>query len=230
VSDETPRRDRHANDATPAGMDRRTALKLIAAAATMPAIASGCGPGEPDPAAPLSRTRDRLAAGTATDPDLLAPVVPWERTLSDEELSTLAALCDVILPADDRSPSASSVGAHDFIDEWVSAPYEAMRRDAVLIRGGVVWLNAESERRFGPPFRDLTGAQRTEICDDICYAPEAPPELRAATRFFDRVRDLAATAFYTTPEGMKDLGYVGNTPQARWGPPPEEVLRRVGLA
>ena len=78
-------------------------------------------------------------------------------------------------------------------------------------------------------FRGLTDAQRAEICDDICYGPEAAPEFQSASRFFDMVRDLTATAFYTTLEGMEDLGYVGNVPLARWNPPPEAALRHVGL-
>ncbi|MFW6039926.1 MAG: gluconate 2-dehydrogenase subunit 3 family protein [Gemmatimonadota bacterium] len=213
------------------GMDRRTVLKLIAAAAAAPSVFAACEtPDAADPAAPASPSSNPLAAGTRFDPDLLDPVVPWERSLSEPELETLAALCDLIIPADERSPAASALGAHEFIDEWVSAPYEAMERDRILVRGGIVWLDAESNRRFGVArFVELTGAQRTAICDDICNGEEAAPEFRSASRFFDKVRDLTATAFYTTREGMRDLGYVGNVPLAQWDPPPPEVLRKVGL-
>jgi hypothetical protein len=210
-------------------MARRTAVKLIAAAAAAPAALAACQPTDSDPAAPLSATKSPLAAGTPSDPDLLAPVVPWARSLTDDELATLASLCDMMIPADDRSPAASALGAHEFIDEWVSAPYEGMQRDKVLIRGGLVWLDGESDRRFQTRFRDLTDVQRSEICDDICYGPDAAPQFQSASRFFDKVRDLTATAFYTTPEGMADLGYVGNVPLARWDPPPEAALRHVGL-
>jgi hypothetical protein len=123
------------------------------------------------------------------------------------------------------------VGAHEFIDEWVSAPYEGNERDLVLIRGGLVWLDREAGTRYGAGqrFRDLTDAQKNAICDDICYAPDAADGLEAAARFFDRVRDLTSTAFWTTTEGMEDLQYVGNVPLPRWDPPPPEVLRHIGL-
>jgi hypothetical protein len=213
-------------------MSRRSAIKVIAAAAAAPTVV-GCEAGTDDAASAGAGSQggNPLAAGTPWDPDLVAPVVPWERSLGDDELETLAALCDVIIPADDRSPSASAVGAHDFIDEWVSAPYEGMRRDEVLVRGGLVWLDTESARRFGPGrrFRDLSAEERHRICDDICFLPEASADLKTAARFFARVRDLAAMAFYTTREGMDDLGYVGNTPLARWDPPPPEALRHVDL-
>jgi hypothetical protein len=213
-------------------MDRRQALKVMAIAAAVPGFAS-CAPadGTRGGAITASPTSNPRAAGTAWDPDLLAPVIPWERLLTPDELGTLAVLCDLIIPADDRSPSASRLGAHDFIDEWVSAPYPANERDRLTVRGGLLWLDRESAGRFGEGrrFRDLEEARQRAICDDICYAPDAPAELAAGARFFDRVRDLTAAAFYTTPEGMRDIQYVGNVPLARWDPPPPEVLRHLGL-
>lgn len=220
----------------PLPMDRRHALKVMAIAAAGPTLAA-CAPGEPPTDVTMpSPTSNPKAAGTAWDPDLIAPSVPWERTLTDDELATLAVLCDVILPADERSPSAAELGAQDFIDEWVSAPYDGNARDLVLIRGGLIWLDRESEDRFGSPgsdaalrFRDLTAEQRHAICDDICYAQRASAGYETAARFFDRVRYLTSTAFWTTAEGMEDLRYVGNVALQRWDPPPPEVLRHVGL-
>ncbi len=218
-------------------MDRRHALKVMALAAGGPALAAACSPGEPAPDLGVPQPNGNpKAAGTAWDPDLLAPTVPWDRTLTEGELATLAVLCDVIIPADDRSPSASGVGAHDFIDEWVSAPYESNQRDLVLIRGGLVWLARETERRFGSPgpdvstrFDDLSIEQQHEICDDIRFVPDAAEGYETPARFFDRVRYLTSTAFWTTAEGMADLEYVGNVPLQRWDPPPPEVLRHIGL-
>jgi hypothetical protein len=214
-------------------MDRRQALKVMAIAAAGPTLAS-CAPGEePTDLTVPAPVNNPMAAGTAWDPDLVAPTVPWERTLSPDELESLAALCDLILPADERSPSASQVGAQDFIDEWVSAPYDGNERDGVLVRGGLIWLDREADRRFGASdgvrFRDLTPEQKQAICDDICYEPNAPEGYETAARFFDRVRYLTSTAFWTTTEGMQDLEYIGNIPLSRWDPPPPEVLRHIGL-
>jgi hypothetical protein len=241
--DEHEKRGVEAPDTEPADrtrkVTRRRALQVIAAsaagAAALPAAA--CAPGDSagtnedaGPADAPSQGGNPRAAGTPTDPDLISPVVPWDLVLTDDELDTLAALCDVILPADERSPGAAELGAHEFIDEWVSAPYEGNERDLVLIRGGVTWLERESASRFGARFAALTTEQHTRICDGICYLPNAAPELRAAARFFDRVRDLTATAFWTTDEGMSDLGFVGNTPMGAFEGPPPEVLDRLGLA
>ncbi len=212
-------------------MDRRQALKVMAIAAAVPSLTS-CAPTDAgDDVVVAPAAANPKAAGTAWDPDLLAPVIPWERTLTSDELETLATLCDIIIPADERSPGASQLGAHDFIDEWVSAPYARNERDQVTVRGGLVWLDGESAGRFGEGsrFRELDAAQQRAICDDIRSVADAPSGLEAGARFFDRVRDLTAAAFWTTREGMQDLGYVGNVPLARWDPPPPEVLRHLGL-
>ena len=214
-------------------MDRRHALKIMAIAAATPGLTS-CEPSAPgaELASVPPPTSNPRAKGTAADPDLVAPVVPWQRSLSADELASLTVLCDVIIPADERSPSASQVGAPDFIDEWVSAPYPRNERDAVLIRGGLVWLDRESAERFGEGlrFRDLTAEQHHAICDDICFAPDASEQYELGARFFDRVRYLTSSAFWTTTEGMSDLEYIGNTPLARWDAPPPEVLQHLGLA
>lgn len=217
---------------------RRDALKAVAAsavAATLPeALAAAPVAAQPPARRPAARAPRALPVvgprGTPTDPDLLNATADWPRVLTATELATLAALCDLILPADATSPSASSVGAHHYINEHISAPYDWAESTQLRVRGGLVWLDTESGRRFGRPFVKLTEAERTQIADDICYLPEAKPGFTAAARFFNEVRNLTQTAYYTTDAGMKDVGYVGNMAQPRWDPPPRAVLERLGLA
>jgi hypothetical protein len=205
-------------------------VKLIAAAASAPALLAAC---TTDPVGRASARQSAAQhvgpAGTLTDPDLVHPVVPWQLTLSEGERATLAALCDLILPADSGSPAASALGAHDFIDEWVSAPYEAMRADGTRIREGLTWLEGESLRWYHTDFAALDSGRQGVICDTICDPADTPLELQSQAVFFDRVRELTVIAHFTTREGMADLGYVGNVPLKEWLAPPLEVLRQVGL-
>jgi len=67
------------------------------------------------------------------------------------------------------------------------------------------------------------------LCEDISHGEPADPELRPAADFFRRFRNLAASGFYTTPVGMKDIGYVGNVPLARFDGPPADLVERLGL-
>ncbi len=171
--------------------------------------------------------------GYGTDPDFSREYKPgdcWPLTLSDAQRRTAAALCAAIIPADEHSPSAASLGVQDFIDEWISAPYPNQQKDRQPILDGLAWIEAESHRRFGREFADLSAAQATAICTDICHLPDAKPEFAAAAKFFARYRDLTAGGFYTTPAGMKDLKYIGNMPLAEFKGPPPEVLRILGLA
>lgn len=210
-------------------MDRRTTLKWIVAAA---AAASPLGElalaGSPRGSAHVPS-----AKGYGTDPKLVDPYKAgelWPLTFTQKQRATATALSDLIIPADDVSPSASSVGVVDFLDEWISAPYERNRKDRTLILDGFVWLDTESTKRFAKPFATLADAQQTALCDDICYAPKAKPPFEKAAKFFARYRDLTAGGFYTTPVGRKDLQYVGNVALARFDGPPIEAIRKAGLA
>ena len=154
----------------------------------------------------------------------------WPLTFTPRQRLTAIALCDLIIPADSTSPSASKVGVPDFIDEWISAPYPAQKRDRPVILDGLAWMDAEANARFGTPFAGLIFSQKRSICDDLCDPAHIKPEHATAMTFFKRYRDLTAGGYYTTPEGMKAIGYVGNVPLATFEGPPIEVLKHLGLA
>lgn len=204
-------------------MDRREALKWVLAATTTVSVLPG-----PALAAPA-----RSGRGYTQDPDLLREYQPgelWPLTFTEQQRRTVAALCDVIIPADDKSPAASTVGVPDFIDEWISAPYSEQQADKKLVLQGLAWLERESKKRFRKPFGELEAGARTQICDDICLERNAKPEFKVPAKFFARFRDLTAGGFYTTPAGWKDLQYLGNVALKSFDGPPPEVLRHLGLA
>jgi len=210
-------------------MDRRTTIKwVLAAAATLPSLHAGA-----TSVISLAAEVPANQPGYGTDPDLLKEWKaggPWPLTLSEATRAIASALCDLIIPADEHSPAASAVGVVDFIDEWISAPYPQQRADRLVVLNGLAWIHIESQNRFGMAFRELSNAQRAQIADDICSPAKAKPEFADAAKFFAKFRDLAAGGFYTTPVGMKDIGYTGNVPLDRFDGPPPEVLKRAGLA
>jgi hypothetical protein len=217
----------HAETPLPQPMDRRDAIKwMLTAVATMPLLdqAAFAASGDAKNASAL--------VGYGTDPDLLKIYKPgdvWPLTFNDDQRATVAALCDTIIPADAKGPAASTVRVPEFIDEWISAPYPGHDVDKRTLLGGIIWLDAESQKRFQNKFVSLIPRQRNAICDDICYLPKAKSEFRTAAQFFRRFRDLTAGGYYTTPEGMKDIGYVGNVPLEKFEVP-TEVLKKLGLA
>lgn len=213
-------------------MDRRTTIKWMLAAAASVSSLRRVALAKTVLASP-SDLRLSPAKGYGTDPNLVNSYKPgelWPLTFTAKQRRTATALSDLIIPADDTSPSASEVGVIDFLDEWISAPYEPNDKDRKLVIEGFAWLDRESAKRFSKPFAALEEAQQKAICDDICYAATAKPRFAKAALFFARYRDLTAGGFYTTPQGRKDLQYVGNTPLKSFDGPPVEALRKAGLA
>jgi len=203
-------------------MDRRTTIKWMLAASAAPSIVYR-GAVRADAAA---------REGYGTDPNLLKVYEPgeiWPLTLTPGQRRTAAALSDIILPADAHSPSASSVGVIDFIDEWVSAPYPTQLADRPVVLEGLAWIDAESQRRFSRSFADLNASEQQDICNSICDEERVEPALKPQAHFFALYRDLTAGGFYSTPVGRRDLQYVGNVPLARFDGPPQDLLRKLGL-
>jgi len=205
-------------------MDRRKALQwMLTATATMAVR---------DPSLFAADAGPVKAQGYGPDPIMVKIYKSgdvWPLTLTEPQRRTTRALCDVIMPADEISPSASTLGVPDFIDEWISSPYPAQAGDRRLILEGLQWIDQEANNRFGKAFADLELEPQTAICSDLAAAKPLPSLKKAAT-FFKRFRDLTAGGYYTTPEGMKAIGYVGNMPSGAFEGPPIEALKHVGLA
>lgn len=214
-------------------IDRRQALRWIGAAAAaatafaaVPDLsAQGRVAGRPNPAPGARRI--------GWDPVLNKDYQPgelWPLTLSDKQRRAAAALCDLIIPPEPGDKAPSALGVQDFIDEWVSSPYDETAQDRSVIVAGLDWLDEESRRRHEKDFADADEAQRCRIADDICGRTPVKKELKSAHVFFGRFRFLAASGYYTTPQGWKDIGYVGNTPMAVFPGPSAEALKHLGLA
>ena len=195
-------------------LNRRQALGVFAASAALPALVTA-SPG------PIGRS--------PSDPDLLNPTVSWSGILTDTELTIIASMSDLIIPADENSPAASSLGCHHYVNEYVSAPYPACEAALRTLRDGLAWLATECASRFGRPFTELREAEKLTICDDIRWVESASAQDKPGAEFFNLVRFLVATAFYTTDEGMADIGYVGNRAAGSFEGPSPEILAKLGL-
>jgi hypothetical protein len=60
--------------------------------------------------------------------------------------------------------------------------------------------------------------------DEIAYPQKAKPGVEQGVLFFSWMRNLVLTGYYTTRQGIDDLGYKGNTPNV-WDGVPEDVLK-----
>lgn len=152
-----------------------------------------------------------------------APFKP--KFFSPDEFRTVRTLADLVIPADERSGSASDAGVPQFIDFMMNDQDERQ----VAMRGGLAWIDVECQKRFDRPFVDCLPAEQTALLDDIAWPHRARPELAHGVAFFNSFRDLTATGFWTTKQGIEDLQYVGNRAVARWHGCPEEALKKLGV-
>src|SRR5579859_2403786 len=99
-------------------------------------------------------------------PDATMMVPAKLKVLDQHEWKTIRILSDWIIPADERSGSATDAGVPEFIDDWLE-----FRRGHLLdgIRGGLTWLDLECNREFSHDFADCTQAQQKQILDRIAY-------------------------------------------------------------
>lgn len=155
----------------------------------------------------------------------LAKMAKEDKFFNEHEMATITVLGDIIMPKDEVSGSASDAKVPEFIEFIV----KDMPTHQTPLRGGLRWLDLHCYKLYEKAFVNLTAAQQITVVDSIAYPNKAPKELAQGVSFFNLMRDLVTTGFYTTEIGIKDLGYVGNAPN-QWNGVPDEVLKQYKLA
>ena len=142
-----------------------------------------------------------------------------------EEMATITILGDIIIPRDAVSGSASDAKVPEFIGFIV----KDMPEHQTPMRGGLRWLDMQCLKRYNKAFKDCDNKQQMEMVDEIAWPKKARPEMRQGVAFFNLMRNLTATGFYTSEMGVKDVGYIGNVPN-QWNGVPDDVLKQYKLA
>jgi hypothetical protein len=147
-----------------------------------------------------------------------------ETFFTKHEMATITVLADIIIPKDGVSGSASDAKVPEFIEFIV----KDMPDHQIPMRGGLKWLDIQCFNRYEKPFVEASAKEQISIIDEIAYPAKAKPEMQAGVAFFNRMRSLTASGFYTTEMGVKDIGYVGNVPN-QWPGVPADVLKQYGM-
>jgi len=146
------------------------------------------------------------------------------KALTEHEYETVKVLSDWIIPADERSGSASQAGVPQFIDDWLNFQGGDLRAE---IRGGLMWLDVECKYQFGHEFAGCAQAEQKKILDRIAYPEKASPEDSNYVAFFNQLRALVVEGFFSSEMGVKDLPFLGNKVVADWEGCPENVLVQI---
>lgn len=202
-------------------MNRRESFKTLfvgtLAGATLATGASSC---QTEPVEEMIEKTPVLYGRTPAEMERDAEIMA-EVFLNEHELESIATLCDIILPATPRAGSATDAGVPEFIEFIV----KDLPVHQLPMRGGLMWLDGEAMRRFNKVFKNCDNKQQIAIIDDIAYPDpdDEKPEMSHGIKFFNLMRNLTLTGYYTTKMGLDDLGYVGNRANV-WDGVPAEVL------
>jgi gluconate 2-dehydrogenase gamma chain len=148
------------------------------------------------------------------------------KVFNSHEWNTIRVLCDLMIPADQHNDGGIEAGVPQFIDDWLNFKGGDL---AAQIQGGLTWLGLESNRLFQRDFADATAAEQKQILDRIAYPQKAAAADASAVAFFNRLRDLVVSGYYTSRVGFKALPYLGNEPESEWNGCPAPVLAKLGL-
>jgi gluconate 2-dehydrogenase gamma chain len=153
------------------------------------------------------------------------PKGPYQRKVFDDhQWRTVGVLSDLIIPADERSGSATQAGVPEFIDDWISfrKQQDGNNRLEAQILGGLMWLDRESNRQFEKAFAEASPDQQKKILDRIAWPARASQDDHVWVLFFNIFRDLTVSGFFSSKMGVADLPYLGNTVVTDWqGCPPK---------
>lgn len=206
-------------------MNRRDSLKALGLGTlSTVALLEAC---KPNTAKPVEDSTDKATADEAgRQPAEIERLrkLKAEKFFDDHEMATITVLADIIIPKDDKSGSASDAKVPDFIEFIV----KDMPEHKTPMRGGLRWLDLQCLIRYNKTFVDAGHGQQIEMVTAIAYPKIAKPEMQQGVAFFNRMRDLTASGFFTTRMGFDDLGYVGNAPNT-WKGVPADVLKHYGM-
>jgi hypothetical protein len=133
-----------------------------------------------------------------------------EQFFTPTEMETITRMADIILPPHDKG----SIAQAEF---------------QLPIRGGLMWLDSECSELFNKLFIACSEAEQKAIFDEIAFPVPGKKKQSQEVNFFSLMRDLVVTGYFTSEVGLKDLGYMGNSPNV-WDGIPQDVLDDHGMA
>ena len=206
-------------------MDRRNSIKaLLVGSMATGVLVEACKPSEKKAiAASADATLDMDRMQEEKDAAKKLSALP--NFFNAHEMATITVLGDIIIPKDKISGSASDAKVPEFIEFIV----KDMPEHQVPMQGGLRWLDMQCFKRFDKTFVDCSKQQQIEMVDAIAYPEKAKPAVKQGVAFFNLMRDLVSTGFYTSEIGGKDIGYMGNVPN-QWNGVPDDVLKQYGYA
>ena len=169
-------------------MDRREVLRLLTGVLALPALHG-------------LTAEEAFAMGRELHRAIAREPGPG-RVLTDEQLRTVAAIVERIIPRTD-TPGAADARVPEFIDLMLADWYGDVERTRFL--DGLVQIDGRSRSRHGGPFLQLTEPQQSAL---LLEADAEVQALRAAGaptggHFFQQLKWLTVHGYYTSEPGVR---------------------------
>ena len=181
-------------------------LAGVGASSAMPAL------GAPHPMQTHAKDHAKLAeAGVRAKADPASP-----EFLDAHQLATLISLAEAIVPGSTAAQVAP------FIDRLLAVDTQDNQRQFLNALGGI---EGESIARYAHPWRSLTGDQQVALLTAASTAAPSPKDATGASAApssapaalltlrdrFDHLKGWIVGAYYSSENGMRELGWTGNT-------------------
>ena len=191
-------------------LSRRDLLRVIGSSVTL----TTCGVGVLTPAFAQHvhqevSTAKSLAGGLDYKPLYFTP----------HQFQTMRKLAELIMPADEHSPGATEAGAAEYIDFLCSRNEDL----ALIYSGGLAWMDDYMRRKHNTDFVESKPQDQTALLDRLAFRKNATPETATGEQFFVWARNMVVDAYYTSPVGVKDIGFMGNKVRSEFSVPKEAV-------
>lgn len=207
-------------------MDRRESLKTLFIGGAGSSLLLSCGLDDGSKVAALKDLDKAEFSYGRTEAEEERDEELFQKTFyTTEEMQMIVVLSDIIMPGEGEFKPASENGVPEFI-EFITKDIPSHK---IPMRGGLRWLQNESYRRFEKKFTEISPDKQQEIIDDIAFSEEAEPQFTQGAVFFNRIRNLVTTGYFTSKQGIEYLGYMGNRPNV-WDGVPDNVLKKHGLS
>jgi gluconate 2-dehydrogenase gamma chain len=128
------------------------------------------------------------------------------RFFSPQQLETLDALGETIIPADHHSPGAKAARVSEYIDAIVA---DSPARVKTLWIDGIAAFERVAQQRFQRTYTACSFDQQTEIM--TAFAGDEQPGRPLGEDFFAALKRATIDGYYTSAIGIfQDLQYQGN--------------------
>lgn len=207
-------------------MDRRKSLKVLGlGAVSTTLLLDACKNADLKSAEKTTTEPGAVNYDRTEEEKAILKNIAGQQFFTPQEMATIAVLSDIIIPADEISGSATQAKVPDFIEFIVKDKPEYQ----TPMRGGLRWLDLQMTKLYGKGFTDCSAKEQLAMVDAIAYPEKAKPSMKQGVSFFNQMRNLTATGFFSSEMGIKDIGYAGNKPN-QWNGVPDDVLKQYGLS